>query len=85
MKCVAVEITPSTVESFSETNAATFCRLGAADEHEQVVAARHEIAGLDFVEAADAFGESVKAAAAFGRDADLDDGADDAGVFVRAG
>src|SRR4029077_17859370 len=26
-KCVAVESTPSMVESFSETNAATFCRL----------------------------------------------------------
>ncbi len=27
MKCVAVDNTPSTVDSFSDTNAATFCRL----------------------------------------------------------
>jgi len=75
MKCVAVESTPSTVASFSETNPATFCRLGARHKYEQIVAAGHEIARFNLVETADALGETVEAAAAFRRDAHLDDGA----------
>ena len=59
-----------------------FLQAGAADEHQQIVAAGHEIAGFDFVEPADAVGEAVESAAAFGRDADFDDGADDAGFFI---
>jgi hypothetical protein len=47
----------------------------AVDEHEQIVAAGDEMAGFDLVEAADAFGEAIEAAAAFRRDADFDDGA----------
>jgi len=64
MKCVAVESTPSMVESFSETNAATFCRLAPIDEHQQVVAAGHEVARFHLVELADALGQAVEAAAA---------------------
>jgi hypothetical protein len=55
----------------------------AVDEHQQVVAAGHEVAGFHLVELADALGQAVEAAAAFGRDAHLDDGADDAGILVR--
>ena len=83
MKCVAVESTPSMVESFSDTNAATLLQACAVDEHQQIVAAGHEVARFHLVEPADALGEAVEAAAAFGRDAHLDDGADDAGILVR--
>ena len=39
MKWVLVERTPSIVESFSETNPATLCRLGPLTKIEQVVGA----------------------------------------------
>lgn len=55
----------------------------AVDEHQQVVAAGHEIAGFHLVELADALGQAVEPAAALGRDAHFDDGADDAGIFMR--
>ena len=54
----------------------------AVDEHQQVVAAGHEVAGFHLVELADALGQAVEAAAALGRDAHLDDGAHCAGFFV---
>src|SRR5436190_23185340 len=54
----------------------------SADEYEQVVTAGHEITRFDFIEPADAFGEAIESATAFGGDADFDDGAHDTRVFV---
>jgi hypothetical protein len=48
----------------------------AFDEDEQVEAAAHEEAGLDFAVLRDAMGHAVEAAFALGRDADFDDGLD---------
>jgi histidinol-phosphate/aromatic aminotransferase/cobyric acid decarboxylase-like protein len=59
-----------------------FLQARPADEHEQIIAAGHEITGFDFVETADAVREAVESAAAFRRDADFDDGADDTGFFI---
>ena len=59
-----------------------FLQAATADKYEQVVAAGHEIAGLNFFEATDAFGQSVESAAAFGSDAHFDDGADGSRIFI---
>ena len=82
MKWVLVESTPSSVESFSETKPATFWRLGAVDEDQQVVGPRHQVAGLDLVELADPLGQPVEAAAPLRGHLDLDHGADRRGALA---
>ena len=52
MKCVLVDSTPSSVESFSETNAGDLLKARPVDEDEKVVGPRHQVAGLDLVKAA---------------------------------
>src|SRR5690606_27099513 len=49
-----------------------FLQRSALNEKQQIVAPRHQVAGLDFVEAADSLRQSVEPTAAFRRDAHLD-------------
>lgn len=60
-----------------------FLQARAVDDDHQIVAAGHEPARFHFIEARDAFGQAIEAAAALGREAHFDDGAHDAGIFLR--
>ena len=59
-----------------------FLQAGAVDDEHEIVAAGHEVGGFDFFEAGEALGEAIETAAAFGCEADFDDGADDAGILL---
>jgi len=50
-----------------------FLQRGAFDKNQKIITTRHQVAGLDLVEARDAFGQPVETATALGRDLHLDD------------
>jgi len=52
-----------------------FLQAGAHDENQQIVGARHEVAGLDLVETADPVGQAIESAPRSGVILHLDDGA----------